>query len=83
MPKTRPLTAAQREEEEQRVLCKEIMDRLNEKRGRERKNNTEFAVELGIAKATWYRWNNGELPACEFGNLLTALSRAGLKLGLL
>ena len=80
MPRTRPLTAAQREEREKAALCKEIIDRLNEKRGRERKNNTVFAQELGIAKATWYRWNNGELPACEFGNLLTALSRAGMKL---
>lgn len=80
MPRVRPLTAAQREEESKQVLCKQIMDRLNEKRGRERKNNTEFAIELGIAKATWYRWNNGELTSCEFGNLLTALSRAGMKL---
>lgn len=80
MPKVRPLTSAQREEESKKALCKEIMDRLNEKRGRERKTNAAFAEELGITRATWYRWNNGELPSCEFGKLLTALHRSGLTL---
>lgn len=80
MPKVRPLTSAQREEESKNALCKEILDRLNEKRGRERKTNTIFCEEIGVARATWYRWNNGELLSCEFGCLLTALHRSGLKL---
>lgn len=82
MPYTRPLTDEQRTAEAQKQLCKNILDRLNEKRGRERKTNEAFAEELGIGRTTWWRWNGGELPSCEFGNLLTVLSKAGMQLTL-
>lgn len=82
MPRTRPLTDEQRDAEIRKCLCTDIMDRLNEKRGRERKSNEAFAKELGIGRTTWFRWNAGELAVCEFGNLLTVLHRAGLRLSL-
>lgn len=82
MPRTLPLNAEQREAEARNRLCKDIMDRLNEKRGRERKNNRIFAKELGIGEATWYRWNAGDLAACEFKVLLSVLYRAGMTLSL-
>lgn len=82
MARTRPLTQAQREEAERKRICQDIMDRLNERRGRDRKSNTEFAADIGVSKDTWYRWNRGELPTCEFGKLLVALYRAGLALEL-
>lgn len=82
MPRTKPLTAAQREMEEQRRICKEILDRLNEKRGRERKTAEVLAKELGISDYTWWRWNSGGISTGELGRVITVLYRAGFKLNL-
>ena len=82
MPKTRPLTQEQREEEARKRLCQDILDRLNEKRGRERKSGKAFARELGISDYTWWRWNTGGISTGELGNVVTVLYRAGMKLEL-
>lgn len=80
MSKTRPLTQAQREEAERKRICQNILDRLNEKRGRERKTNDEFAEDLGIGRVTWWRWNGGGILNTDFEKLITALHRAGMTL---
>lgn len=82
MPKTRPLTQGQREDEAQNKLCREIMDRLNETRGRDRQSNEAFAKRIGVSDFTWRRWNNGQIALSEISRVVLALHRVGYRLNL-
>ena len=79
MPKV-ALNAEQRRRNAAGAVYKTLLDRLNEKRGRERKTNREFAMELGVSERTWRRWNNGDIGKAEFGSVLDAALRAGIRL---
>lgn len=79
MPKV-ALNAEQRRRNAAGAVYKDLLDKLNEKRGRERKTNREFAAELGVSERTWHRWNNGGIGKAEFGVILDAALRAGIKL---
>lgn len=74
------LTDEQRRQNAAKVVYQSLLDELNAKRGRERKTNQDFAVELGISDRTWRRWNNGGLCKAEFGAVLDAAMRAGFGL---
>lgn len=80
MPKTRPLTQEQREAQEVARLGKEILDRMNEKRGRENKTKQQFSEEIGVPHVSWWRWNKGEIDRAEFGKVVTAALRCGIRL---
>lgn len=79
MPKV-ALNAEQRRRNAAGTVYKDLLDRLNEKRGRDRKTNQEFAAELGVSERTWRRWNNGGISKAEFGVILDAALRAGIRL---
>lgn len=74
------LTDEQRRKNAAKALYHEILGELNAKRGRERKTNQDFAEELGISARTWNRWNNGGMGKSEFGAVLDAAMRAGVRL---
>lgn len=74
------LTAEQKRKNAAKDVYKTILDELNAKRGRERKTNQDFAMEMGISARTWNRWNNGGLGKAEFSVILDVAMRAGIRL---
>ena len=74
------LTEDQRRRNAIQDIYKSILDELNAKRGRERKTNQEFALELGISPRTWTRWNNGGIGKAEFSVVLMAAMKSGIRL---
>lgn len=80
MPKQKGLTEKQRVEYAIQDTCAAILGELNAKRGRERKTNQDFAEFLNISARTWNRWNKGGLENAEFGAVLKAAMKAGVKL---
>lgn len=78
MPKV-ALTKEQKERNAVADVCKKILDGLNMKRGVLRKTNEAFCELIGISYTTWWRWNNGGIAEAEFGNVITAAVRAGVK----
>lgn len=81
MPKVNyGLSCEQRERREVERLSRELLDRMNEKRGREDKLKVEFAQELGVSKHTWKRWADGLMGKTDFETVVVAAMRAGMRL---
>ena len=74
------LTERQRREYAKADFYKSVLDELNAQRGVQRKTNQKFAEDIGISGGTWSRWNNGHIASAEFGLVIDALLRAGIKL---
>ena len=79
LPRT-ALTEKQRREYAKADFYKAVLGELNAQRGIQRKTNQKFAEEIGISGGTWSRWNNGHIDSAEFGLVIDALLRAGIKL---
>jgi len=73
------LTKEQKERNAVSDVCKNLLDGLNMKRGLSRKNIGEFCKSIGISTATWWRWNNGGVSDAEFGKVISAAVKTGLK----
>lgn len=68
------------EEAEVKAVSKEIIDRMNETRGRENKGKQEFAKEVGVSFPTWKRWNNNGIGSSDLKTVIVALMRSGYKI---
>lgn len=84
MPKARPLTQKQREQEaiEKEVdrACKDFLLAIGMKRGVEEKTYTQIAEEIGIHRNTLLEWRKGELPDARFAHVVEAYARMGYRL---
>lgn len=74
------LTREQKEAREVQRISKELLDRMNEKRGRENKGKQEFAAEVGVSFPTWKRWNNRGMGKSDLETVIIAAMRAGVKI---
>ena len=80
MPRVKPLTPEMREQEALKQVSTDLLDRMNEIRGRRRMTNQDFAVLVGVSYSTWKRWNlYGGLASSEFAIVVLAAVRSGLK----
>lgn len=79
MPKTIPLTKANREQRKIDDICRCIFDNLRYKQVCMHKTDEEFADYIGISKATWRRWYNKEnLEVTAFRSVIIAAARCGI-----
>lgn len=74
------LTAAQKRERSKKEISKMLLNLLNSKQGGRRMNKQEFSRELGISDDTWRNWNDKGLLSVDFGKVLDAVLKSGLKM---
>lgn len=86
MPKVRPLTQKQRDEQaiqqEIQRTCQLVLDAAREKRGREDKTYSQVAEDIGVCTNTFLKWRKGKLPEASFGGVIEACARMGYRLAL-
>lgn len=86
MPKVRPLTQRQREEQaiqmEIQRASQLVLNAAREKRGREDKTYAQVARDIGVCPNTFLKWRGGKLPDASFGGVIAACARMGYRLTL-
>jgi DNA-binding transcriptional regulator YiaG len=61
-------------------VAQELLDRINEVRGRKDMTKGEFAEYIGVSRDRYARWNNGEVPTASFESLIRAALRCGVRI---
>lgn len=80
MATTLGMTSAQKEQKKVDAVAQEILDRLNEVRGRKNMSKGDFAEFIGVSRDRYLRWNNGEVSAANFSTLVRAAIRCGIRI---
>lgn len=84
MPKTRPLTKAEREaqaiENEIQRTSREFLSIVGERRGRDNKTYAQMADFIGVSPDRYQKWRrNGELPGASLSRVVTAARKLGYR----
>ena len=74
------LTSAQKEQQKVDAVAQEILDKLNEFRGRKDMSKGEFAEFIGVSRDRYQKWNNGEVSTASFTTLVRAAIRCGIRI---
>lgn len=73
------MTSAQKEQKRVDAVAQDILDRINEYRGRKCMKLGEFADFIGVSRSQYSKWCNGEVGCASFSSLMTAAIRCGIK----
>lgn len=80
MPRTRPLTNAQREREEIGRVCDDLLAGILASRGAERETLEQIAKDVGISYNTLLNWRNGGMETVQLGRAVKAALRRGYRI---
>lgn len=79
MPRTIPLTKADRETRKLDDICNCIVENLRYKQVAMRQTDEEFADYIGVSKPTWRNWYRKEyLGSSAFRSVILAAARCGI-----
>ena len=74
------MTSAQKEQQKVDAVAQDILDKLNEFRGRKNMNKGDFAEFIGVSRDRYQKWNHGEVSAANFSTLVRAALRCGIRI---
>ena len=74
------MTSAQKERQKVDALAQDILDKMNEVRGRKNMSKIEFAEFIGVSPDRYHKWLAGKVGNANFSSLVTAALRCGIKL---
>ena len=80
MATTLGMTSAQKEQKKIDAIAQDILDRLNEVRGRKNMSRSDFADFIGVSRDRYQKWNKGEVGSANFTTLVRAAIRCGIRI---
>lgn len=74
------LSSAEKERMKVDAVAQDLLDRINEVRGRKNMSKGDFAEFIGVSRDRYQKWNNGEVSAASFSTLVRAALRCGIQI---
>lgn len=74
------LSSEEKERRKVDAVAHELLDMLNEVRGRKNMTKGEFAEFIGVSRDCYQKWNQGKITSASFSTLVKAAIRCGIKM---
>lgn len=74
------MSSAEKERMKVDAVAQDLLDRINEVRGRKNMSKGDFAEFIGVSRDRYQKWNNGEVSAASFSTLVRAALRCGIRI---
>lgn len=80
MATTMGMSSAEKERRKVDAVAQELLDMLNEFRGRKNMTKGEFAEFIGVSRDCYQKWNQGKVTSASFSTLVRAAIRCGIRM---